>query len=106
MANDLFTFSEAGFRALKRDHERLAHQVTNLLKPEGESYRAQAVRNFRLGKLTTAMSAGGSATMQIWAGIPGSEAVVTGSDMTVYDWCLGAIPSTTKVVVGRINGKW
>ncbi len=60
-----------------------------------------------IGKLDEALEAGGSATMSIWTGEPGSESD-SGEDEEVYDWLEKAggsgISSGKKVIAISING--
>jgi hypothetical protein len=61
-----------------------------------------------IGKLAGSLSQGGSATVNVWAGAGGSEAVVTSMTLSGRDWLMKsgatAIASGKKVVVKRING--
>ena len=62
----------------------------------------------RIGKLVTALSAGGTATMNLWDASPGPDLEVV--DATVYsvaDWCLGpseSIAAGKKIIVALIQG--
>lgn len=62
-----------------------------------------------LGKLTSDLVEGGSASMNIWAGPAGAETNAGAFDEDVWDWLLTSgdtLPSGTKVIVSRINGFW
>lgn len=62
-----------------------------------------------IGKLDGTLSQGGSATVSVWAGQPGSEAD-TGKNVKAYDWLMKsgatAIASGKKVTLTRICGVW
>ncbi len=61
-----------------------------------------------IGKLAGALSEGSSATVNVWNGAGGSEAVISSLTLTGYDWLLASgaddIASGKKVVVEWING--
>lgn len=66
--------------------------------------------NVIIGKLAGSLSQGSSATVNVWSGAAGSEAVMTGVSVTAYDFLMKsgstAIASGTWVKVEWINGNW
>ena len=62
-----------------------------------------------IGKLDGSLSQGGSATLSIWSGVPGSEAD-SGYNVIVHDWVMKsgatAIASGKKCVAQLIGGSW
>ena len=69
--------------------------------------RAQSINQI-IGKLAGALSVGSSATVNVWSGAGGSEAVITDMTVTAFDWLMSSgaddIASEKKVVVDWING--
>ncbi len=63
-----------------------------------------------IGKLAGPLAQGNTATVNIWSGAGGSEAVISSMTLTVRDWLMksGAtdISSGKKVVCQLINGIW
>jgi hypothetical protein len=66
--------------------------------------------NIVIGKLAGSLSQGSTATVNIWAGAGGSEAVVSSLTLTGRDWLMKsgatAIASGKKVICQWINGIW
>ncbi len=63
-----------------------------------------------LGVLAGSLVPGSSATVDVWAGAPGSEAAVSGMSITAQDWLqppgTGPLTAGTHVICRRIQGAW
>ncbi len=63
-----------------------------------------------IGKLTGALVDGGN-TVNVWAGVPGSEAAIASWTVTAYPWfdvgsCTYPVSTSAKVVCKYIAGRW
>jgi len=94
---------------------QLARQVRYLerLPRNRQPHRRRSVNPaaaaVRIGKLTAALNAGSSATVQFYKGPPLSETSDGSDPQTCYPWMMASgssVPSGTQVVCARINGYW
>jgi len=107
MSEDLVAFDVPSFKALKRDHERLQHEVFKLREHLGAIHRGQFGMpgvQVEIAKAAGTISPGASGNFHPWRyDFNSGDYVATTQDEDAKDWLSSGFASGDKAVLVRLN---